>query len=224
MSTDPALVSRMIQQDEEEVNVIVSKIKDKLSQHGVRLLLQQSSEFVTPLRCTSVFAMLLRCTHVLILSLKCTSMFVSSLRCTSVWVMSLRCTSVWVMPLCGSRHWGAHLCGSRHWGAPLCLSSHWGARPCGQVIKIHLFTHLSYLWGALLCFVIEVLVCVWGGGGGRGDWDAPVCLSRHCTSTQKLQACNVFSEAQTHHSLHLFKVTPTHTHPHPHPPTHTRTR
>lgn len=48
MSTDPALVSRMIQQDEEEVNVIVSKIKDKLSQHGVRLFLQQSSEFVTP--------------------------------------------------------------------------------------------------------------------------------------------------------------------------------
>ena len=36
MSTDPALVSRMIQQEEEEVNVIVSKIKDKLSQHGVR--------------------------------------------------------------------------------------------------------------------------------------------------------------------------------------------
>ncbi|KAK7102021.1 universal stress protein YxiE-like isoform X2 [Littorina saxatilis] len=36
MSTDPAMVSRLIQQEEEEVNNIVSKIKDKLSQHGVR--------------------------------------------------------------------------------------------------------------------------------------------------------------------------------------------
>lgn len=36
MTSDPALVTRMIQQEEEEVNRIVSKIKDKLSQHGVR--------------------------------------------------------------------------------------------------------------------------------------------------------------------------------------------
>lgn len=36
MSSDPAMISRMIHQEEEEVNSIVSKIKDKLTQHGVR--------------------------------------------------------------------------------------------------------------------------------------------------------------------------------------------
>jgi hypothetical protein len=36
MSSDPSMVTRLIQQEEEEVNRIVSKIKEKLSQHGVR--------------------------------------------------------------------------------------------------------------------------------------------------------------------------------------------
>ncbi|KAK7483652.1 hypothetical protein BaRGS_00025085 [Batillaria attramentaria] len=45
MSSDPAMISRMIQQEEEEVNAIVSKIKDKLTQCGVRgKLLRLSGE------------------------------------------------------------------------------------------------------------------------------------------------------------------------------------
>lgn len=45
MSSDPAMISRMIQQEEEEVNAIVNKIKDKLTQHGVRgKLLRLSGE------------------------------------------------------------------------------------------------------------------------------------------------------------------------------------
>lgn len=45
MSSDPAMISRMIHQEEEEVNSIVSKIKDKLTQHGVKgKLLRLSGE------------------------------------------------------------------------------------------------------------------------------------------------------------------------------------
>ncbi|XP_076448399.1 putative universal stress protein SERP1273 isoform X3 [Babylonia areolata] len=36
MTTDPAMIGRLIQSQEDEVNAIVSKIKNKLSQHGVR--------------------------------------------------------------------------------------------------------------------------------------------------------------------------------------------
>ena len=124
MSTDPALVSRMIQQEEEEVNVIVSKIKDKLSQHGVRYFsttifcvydvtevqlyvchvtkVHLCVRDVTEVR-TFVFITSLKCSCMSVTSIRCTSVFVTSLKCSSVFFTSVGYTSVFVTsPECTS--------------------------------------------------------------------------------------------------------------------------